>query len=54
MKNASPKDMRVRAKHLLGEWRQNWLADPHGARDALDQANDLLALAEEAEKAGVR
>lgn len=54
MTRASPTDMRLRAKHLMSDWRHNWRVDPTGARDALDQARDLLALAEEAERAGVR
>ena len=54
MKHATPTDMRVRARHLMNDYNIMWRVDPVGARDSRDQARDLLALADEAEKAGVR
>ena len=52
MKHATPNDLRLRAKHLMNDWRQNWRFDPTGARDSRDEALNLLSLASEAEQAG--
>lgn len=54
MTRATPADLRIRAKHHMGNWRAWWRTDPRAARDELDRANDLLRLAEEAETNGVK
>jgi hypothetical protein len=46
----TPTDLRSRAKQHMTNWRQWWRVSPLEARDELDKAKDLLALAAEAEQ----